>query len=145
VIALAQSAAEVMAAWPSRLGWQRLESRSCGGRHGKLPPGQGPLIYHRRRTDRISEDYRELSWEEDPPLTVVEQVPTSICVTERFYRGNELVNLSDVCARGLGRVFTFDGKFGPGMLIHLNAANGHWIFECTADFCCGGYAAVWRD
>lgn len=144
--ALAESAHEIMGRWPSQHGWQRLETRQCGGRHRIIAPGADHLIYHRRRTDRVDDDCNLLEIEDDPPLIVVERISTSLCITRRFVRMNQMVNDSAVLTRGLGVVWTFDGDYGPAMRVHLNAENGHWIYGCTDDLaCCGGYAAVWRD
>lgn len=143
---LAESARDIMGRWPSQHGWQRLETRPCGGRHRIITPGADRLVYHRRRIDRVDQDCNLLAIEDDPPLVVVERISTSLCVTGRFVGMNQMVNDNAVLVRGLGVVWTFDGDYGPAMRVHLNAANGHWIYGCTDDTaCCGGYTAVWRD
>jgi hypothetical protein len=79
-------------------------------------------------------------------MTVVEQITTAICAGPFFYRANMLVNSDDVLAQDMGKVWTFDGEYGPGMRVHLHAANGHWIYTCVGESsCCGGYLARWCD
>jgi hypothetical protein len=142
---LAQSAHALMERWPAKHGWQRMASRPCGGHHDQIP-GMGQLVYWRRRRDVCDDQYRPLPEDQDPAMCVVESITSAICCDWFFHRANLICNASEAVAAGLGRVWTFDGDYGPAMRVHLNAANGHWVYVCVGEKqWCGGYLARWAD
>lgn len=132
----AESAHRIMAEHPSENGWQRLESRSCRGRHPRTP-GQGPQVYWRRRRDFVDLNA-------DPALWVVEQVSSAICVQSSFYRTITILQESPFAAELTP--WLIRGPLAPGSRVYLTVANGNWVWQLTDDrSCCGGYLARWPD
>lgn len=146
--ALAASARDVMAANPSRLGWQRVEARSCGGQHPKHQGQRSGLIYWRRRREAFDEGFNLINPDSDLPLYAVEQVGTGLCVTDHWIWMQRNVHANEMVRRELGQPFTISpGPLAPGTTVTLTAQNGRWVWVVNGERaqCCGGYTATWPD
>jgi hypothetical protein len=126
---LLSSAHDIMSANPSRLGWQRIESRSCGGRHAKYPGKHGGLVIWRREREVFDDmTLSILDPADDPPLYVAERVGTGLCVTDRWVWMQRTILRSGEIRADLGQPFaTSQGNVAPGMTVTLTAENGHWL------------------
>lgn len=82
----AADAQRIMAEHPSTLGWEKRESRSCGGRHPSTPGAGRMVLWRRRRDYSHPETHRVYDIAEDPPLWVAQQLPTGLCVSEEWAR-----------------------------------------------------------
>ena len=146
VLTLADSARQIMAEHPSIIGWQRTESRSCGGQHPARPPGAGPLVLWRRQRDYFDDETGQLlSLTDDPPLWVVERISTALCVGKLWVHR---IRLAKGLVADMGIPWDIsDGELGPGSTVTLATANGRWVWELVGErsCCCGGYLARWAD
>jgi hypothetical protein len=139
----------IMAENPSEMGWQRLSTRGCGGRHDKPPlPGEQSTILWRRRRNYFDPDFRRTDPSTDAPLWVAEQVGTTLCVTDRWALMQRVIATSPTILRDIGQPWTISpGDIQQGSTVTLTVENGRWVWELTGDPapCCGGYLARWPD
>ncbi len=138
---IAASAHEVMAAWPSDLGWQRIESTRCGGSHRVGSDMGGQLVVWRRKRNLFSKRFEILDEADDPKLWVAEHIRPTLCASPQFYWANMTIGPL------MGQPWSFSGKLAAGTVVKLDVANGswRWVLQGEPDCECGGWLARWPD